>query len=85
MNRIGNVQLWVRSNKLTFILLRLEYLVNLRIMGSASLERNVLNAKSRVLVFMPFSDTSFYCGNPLRLEMCPKMASIFTNEYYLLI
>ena len=23
MNRIGNVQLWVRSNKLTFILLRI--------------------------------------------------------------
>ena len=39
-------------------------------MGSASLERNVLNAKSRVLVFTPFSDTSFYCGNPLRLEKC---------------
>ena len=70
MNMIGNVQLWVRSNKLTFILLRMEYLVNLRIMGPASLERNVLNAKSRVLVFTPFSDTSFYCGNPLRLEMC---------------
>ena len=39
-------------------------------MGPASLERNVLNAKSHVLVFTPFSDTSFYCGNPLRLEMC---------------
>ena len=39
-------------------------------MGSASLERYVLNAKSRVLVFTPFSDTSFYCGDPLRLEKC---------------
>ena len=39
-------------------------------MGSASLERNVLNAKSRVLVFTPFSDTSFYCGDPLQLENC---------------
>ena len=54
MNRIGNVQLWILSNKLTFILLKLESLVNLRIMGSASLERNVLNAKSRVLVFDAF-------------------------------
>ena len=39
-------------------------------MGSASLDQNVLNAKSSVLVFMPFSDTSFYCGDPLRLEKC---------------
>ena len=39
-------------------------------MVSASLERNVLNAKSRVLVFTPFSDTSFYCGDPLRVEKC---------------
>ena len=55
-------------------------------MGSASLDRNVLNAESRVLVFTPSSDTSFYCGDPLRLEKCPKMATIiFTNEYYLLI
>ena len=29
-------------------------------MGSASLAQNVLNAKSRVLVLTPFSDTSFY-------------------------
>ena len=41
-------------------------------MGSASLERNVLNAKSRVLVFTPFSDTSFYCGDPLQVEKCPR-------------
>ena len=56
-------------------------------MGSASLEQNVLNAKSRVLVFTPFSDTSFYdAGVTVAVQRkVSKMATIiFTNESYLL-
>ena len=59
MNRIGNVQLWVLSSKLTFILLRIRIIGSLPFVGSASLERNVLDVKSHVLPLTLFSDTSF--------------------------
>ena len=50
-------------------------------MGSASLEQNVLNAKSHVLFLTPFSDTSFYDVAVECQKMNPRWRhNLFTNE-----
>ena len=52
-------------------------------MGSASLERNVLDVKSHVLPLMPFSDTSFYDVAVQCQKRSPRWRPQSLNLYFL--